>query len=72
MSNTLKITHDGTLTVMKAGCVIVGNQSLGDILYSAMGLDETTYSEMVNAHLEITIVPKPIEPVVRWIKDADE
>ena len=70
--STLKITHDGTLTVMKAGCVIVGSQSLGDILFKELGLDETNYSEMINAHLEISITPKPIDPVARWIKDADE
>lgn len=71
VGETLKIVHDGSVTVMKSGGVILGKQALEEILYKALGLDETSYSETLNAVVTITIAPKSLEPMVGWV-DADE
>ena len=69
----LRIVHDGSVTVMKSGGIILGKQSLEDILYKEMKLDETSFSEHFNAVVTIMIQRKPSEAVVRWIPDeADE
>ena len=71
VGETLKVVHDGAVTVMKSGGVILGKQALEDILYKALGLDETSYSETFNAVVTVTIEPKPLEPMVGWV-NADE
>lgn len=68
---TLRIVHDGTVTVMKTGGIILGKQALEDILYKALELNEMSYSETFNAVVTIMVEPKPGEAIVRWL-DADE
>lgn len=71
VGETLKIVHDGAVTVMKSGGVILGKQALDEILYKALGLDETSYAETLNAVVTITLEPKSFEPMVGWV-NADE
>ena len=69
----LRIVHDGMVTVMKSGGIILGKQTLEDILYKEMELAETSFSESFNAVVTIMVERKPEDAVVRWIGDeADE
>ena len=70
-NSTLEITHDGDVTVMRAGGIVLGKQGLEEILYKALGLNEASYSETINAVVKITLHPKSAEPLVGWF-DADE
>lgn len=72
MEKTLRIVHDGSVTVMKSGGIILGKQSLEDILYKEMKLDETSFSESFDAVVTIMIQRKPGEAVVRWIPDETD
>lgn len=70
-NGTLRITHDGSITVMKNGGITLGSQGLETILYKELGLNETAYSETINAIVKITVLPKSVEPLVGWF-NADE